>query len=74
MAPGAMPVLNFRHGPMTELELNTGSRMDPTKFTVHDIAPATGVGNSGVDLVARCGNNMGGSFVYSLVATDVCTG
>ena len=27
-----------------------------------------------VDLVAHCGDNMGGSFVYSLVATDVCTG
>ena len=26
------------------------------------------------DLVAHCGDNMGGSFVYSLVATDVCTG
>ena len=27
-----------------------------------------------IDLVAHCGDNMGGSFVYSLVATDVCTG
>ena len=26
------------------------------------------------DLVAYCGDNMGGFFVYSLVATDVCTG
>ncbi|MCY4557216.1 MAG: hypothetical protein OXF79_12730 [Chloroflexi bacterium] len=59
---------------MTELELNIGSRLDPTTFTVHDIAPATGGGNSGIDLVARYGNNMSGSFVYSLVATDVCTG
>ena len=25
-------------------------------------------------MVAHCGDNMGGSFVYSLVATDVCTG
>ncbi len=24
--------------------------------------------------MAHCGDNMGGSFVYSLVATDVCTG
>ena len=27
-----------------------------------------------IDLVAHCGDNMGGSFVYSLVATGVCTG
>ena len=27
-----------------------------------------------IDLVAHYGDNMGGSFVYSLVATDVCTG
>ena len=27
-----------------------------------------------IDLVAHCGESMGGSFVYSLVATDVCTG
>ena len=27
-----------------------------------------------IDLVAHCGDNMGGSLVYSLVATDVCTG
>ncbi len=27
-----------------------------------------------IDLVAHCGNNMGGSFIFSLVATDVCTG
>ena len=27
-----------------------------------------------IDLVAHFGDNMGGSFVYSLVATDVCTG
>ena len=27
-----------------------------------------------IDLVAHCEDNMGGSFVYSLVATDVCTG
>ena len=27
-----------------------------------------------IDLVAHCGDNMGGSFVYSLVATDICTG
>ena len=27
-----------------------------------------------IDLVAHCGDNMGGSFVYSLMATDVCTG
>ena len=27
-----------------------------------------------IDLVAHCGDNMGGSFVYSLVSTDVCTG
>ena len=27
-----------------------------------------------IDLVAHCGDNMGGSFVYSLVATDVCAG
>ena len=27
-----------------------------------------------IDLVAHCGDNRGGSFVYSLVATDVCTG
>ena len=27
-----------------------------------------------IDLVAHCGDNMGGSFIYSLVATDVCTG
>ena len=26
-----------------------------------------------IDLVAHCGDNMGGSFVYNLVATDVCT-
>ena len=26
-----------------------------------------------IDLVAHCGESMGGSFVYSLVATDVCT-
>ena len=64
-----MPVLNFRYGPMTELELDIGSRLGPTKFAVHAIAAATSGGNSGIDLVARCGNNMGGSFVYSLVAT-----
>ena len=27
-----------------------------------------------IDLVAHCGDNMGGSFIFSLVATDVCTG
>ena len=27
-----------------------------------------------IDLVAHCGESMGGSFVYSLVDTDVCTG
>ena len=27
-----------------------------------------------INLVAHCGPSMGGSFVYSLVATDVCTG
>ena len=27
-----------------------------------------------IDLVAHCGESMGGSFVYSLVTTDVCTG
>ena len=27
-----------------------------------------------IDLVAYCGDNMGGSFIFSLVATDVCTG
>ena len=27
-----------------------------------------------IDLVAHCGDNMGGSLIYSLVATDVCTG
>ena len=27
-----------------------------------------------IDLVAHCGDNMSGSFIYSLVATDVCTG
>ena len=27
-----------------------------------------------IDLVAHCGDYMGGSFVYSLVVTDVCTG
>ena len=27
-----------------------------------------------IDLVAHCGDNMGGSFVYSLVATHICTG
>ena len=27
-----------------------------------------------IDLVAHCGDNVGGSFIYSLVATDVCTG
>ena len=27
-----------------------------------------------IDLVAHCGDNIGGSFIYSLVATDVCTG
>ena len=27
-----------------------------------------------IDLGGHCGDNMGGSFVYSLVATDVCTG
>ena len=27
-----------------------------------------------IDLVAHCGDNMGGSFIYSLVATDICTG
>ena len=27
-----------------------------------------------IDLVAHCGDNMGGSFIHSLVATDVCTG
>ena len=27
-----------------------------------------------IDLVAHCGDNMGGSFIYSLVATGVCTG
>ena len=28
----------------------------------------------GIDLVAHCGDSMWGSFIYSLVATDVCTG
>ena len=27
-----------------------------------------------IDLVAHCGDNMGGSFIFSLVVTDVCTG
>ena len=27
-----------------------------------------------IDLVAHCGDNMGGSFIHSLVATDVSTG
>ncbi len=27
-----------------------------------------------IDLVAHCGDSMWGSFIYSLVATDVCTG
>ena len=27
-----------------------------------------------IDLVAHCGDNMGGSFIFSLVATDICTG
>ena len=27
-----------------------------------------------IGLVAHCGDNRGGSFIYSLVATDVCTG
>ena len=27
-----------------------------------------------IDLVAHCGDNKGGSFIYSLVVTDVCTG
>ena len=27
-----------------------------------------------IDLVAHCGESMWGSFIYSLVATDVCTG
>ena len=27
-----------------------------------------------IDLVAHCGDNMGGFFIYSLLATDVCTG
>ena len=27
-----------------------------------------------IDLLAHCGESMGGSFVYSLVVTDVCTG
>ena len=27
-----------------------------------------------IDLMAHCGDSMSGSFVYSLVATDVCTG
>ena len=27
-----------------------------------------------IDLVAHCGDNMGGSFIYSQVGTDVCTG
>ena len=27
-----------------------------------------------IDLVAHCGDNMGGSFIHSLVATDICTG
>ena len=27
-----------------------------------------------IDLVAHCGDNMGGSFIHSLVVTDVCTG
>ena len=37
----------------------------------------TGISHTGfleIDLVAHCGEGMGGSFVYSLVATDVCTG
>lgn len=27
-----------------------------------------------IDLLAHCGDNMGGTFIYSLVATDVCAG
>ena len=27
-----------------------------------------------IDLVAHCGDSMGGSFIHRLVATDVCTG
>ena len=26
------------------------------------------------DVVAHCGDNMGGSYIYSLVVTDICTG
>ena len=31
-------------------------------------------GHPEIDLVAHCGESMGGSFVCSLVATDICTG
>ena len=31
-------------------------------------------GSLEVDLVAHCGDSMWGSFIYNLVATDVCTG
>ena len=41
VASGAMPVLNFRHGPMTELKLDIGNRLGPTEFAVHAIPAAT---------------------------------
>ncbi len=51
--------------------LNRGRQIPIRTFADWDRPPP---GYLEIDLVAHCGDNMGGSFVYSLVATDVCTG
>ena len=51
--------------------LNRGRHIPVRTFADWDRPPP---GFLEIDLVAHCGDNMGGSFVYSLVATSVCTG
>ena len=51
--------------------LNPGRHSPVRTFAAWDRPPP---GFLEIDLGAHCGNNMGGSFIYSLVATDVCAG
>ena len=51
--------------------LNRGRHVPVRTFADWDHPPP---GFLEIDQVAHCGDNMGGSFVYSLAATDVCTG
>ena len=69
--PLLKPVRSTVSGRRRRRNLSTGRNIPVRTFADWNRPPP---GFLEIDLVAHSGDNMGGSFVYSLVATDLCTG